>query len=483
MTPTTELTRPAPARPDGEHLLRWYIVVEKVRLLEYQRMRQLSKDEAVHIGRLLHEAGLSPTLPGPAPDVASAVEAYVQDRLPMTPARWHVEGNGNEARACAEWLFARDRLARTGDQLVAFGRSAVALARRTAHLPMPGHVTGQPARVITPGFYFAAVADQALRSGRRLLYTYDLSNTAALGAGPMNGQELAWDRDRMARLLGCAAATPHALTAVASGSWILESSGELTTLAVAFSRFVADLITWGDAEHGYLDLPAEIAGVSLARSLPVLEQIRGRTAQLITMSSELALSQRGAPFGAVAQVPTGPSARLLELFDSFDSLIRLLTAVLDRLEFRPDRMRDACERAMVGKPALANLLTLRAGLPWREAEAVAGTFATAAAGGNVADAAAVLTRVCAERGFDVPAPESLLAEAYDVDRNLHRTLTGGSAHPDAVRALLRHQFVELGEISQAWAERARSRRAGSAETDRLLGLGHLTALADPCEIR
>ncbi|MET8122548.1 lyase family protein [Micromonospora sp. NPDC005189] len=403
MTPTTELGQPAPARLDGEHLLPWYIAVEKIRLLEYLRMRQFSKDEATHIGRLLHEAGRAVALQGPGPgsDVASALADYVQDRLAV---RWHVGRDRNAVRACAESLFVRDRLARVGDHLVTFGRSAVALARRTTHLPMPGHLVGQPAQVITPGFYFAVVADQALCSGRRLLDTYDLSNTAALGAAQMNDQGLAWDRDRIARLLGCTAPTPHALTAVVSGSWILESSGELATLAVAFSRLVTDLIVWGDADHGYLDLPAEIAGVSPARPLPVLEQIRAWTVRLIALSVDLTLGQHS----TVARVPTEPGARLLKLFDLFDGLIRLLTAVLDRLEFRADRMREAC----------------------------------------------------------------------DVDRDLHRKLTGGSAHPESVRVLLSRQFVELGEISQAWAGRVRARRAGSAEADRLLGLGlglgHLT---------
>jgi len=77
----------------------------------------------------------------------------------------------------------------------------------------------------------------------------------------------------------------------------------------------------------------------------------------------------------------------------------------------------------------------------------------------------------------VPDPGPLLAEAFDVDRNLRRKLTAGSAHPEAVRALLARQFIELGEVSQAWAERARTRRAGAAEADRLLGLGHLTPVS------
>ncbi|WP_406062663.1 hypothetical protein [Micromonospora sp. NBC_00860] len=404
MTPTTPLGHRPAARLAGEHLLPWHIAVEKARLLEYQRMRLLSEQEAADIGRLLHDAGRAVTITGAgtAPDVATALEQWARERLRDTPGRWHAGGGRTDVRACAEALFTRDRLARAGDCLVALGRSAVALARRTTHLPM----AGPDRQLITPGFYFAAVADQVVRSGRRLLYTYDLGNTAALGAGDGNGQDPAFDRDRMARLLGCAAATPHALAAVASGSWILEPAGELATVAVAVSRYVTDLSAWGDA--GYLDLPGEIAGVATDRPFPVLDQARVRTSHLIALATALSLSRRGVAFGAGA--PAAVDHRLPELFDTFDGMIRLLTAVFDRLEFRADRMRAACEQGVDG----------------------------------------------------------------DVDSALHRNLTGGSAHPDAVRALSTRQFSELGEISRGWSERAAVRRAGLAEADRLLGLGHLT---------
>ncbi len=64
-------------------------------------------------------------------------------------------------------------------------------------------------------------------------------------------------------------------------------------------------------------------------------------------------------------------------FDTLGSVLRLFGAVLENLRFREDRMREACESEYLGGFTLANLLTLRAGVPWRTAQVVAGRYIVA----------------------------------------------------------------------------------------------------------
>ncbi|MEK8104314.1 lyase family protein [Micromonospora sp. M12] len=176
---------------------------------------------------------------------------------------------------------------------------------------MPGYTHFQAAQVSTPGFYLAAVSEEVLHTLRRLLSTYDGIDACPLGSGAMTGQELAWDRDRLARSLGFRRVQPIALTSVASRRWVLEVTGDLGVLGVTLSRFGTDLLTWGSGEYGFIDLPDELSGISSAmpqkKNFPVLERIRGRTAHLTAYHLDAVLGQRNTPYTNLVEVSRRPA--------------------------------------------------------------------------------------------------------------------------------------------------------------------------------
>src|SRR5262245_60753891 len=131
-------------------------------------------------------------------DFAFALERHVEECLPAPVPAWHVDRSRNDLQSCAQLMFGRDQLGLIAEDLLALGRVAHALATETADLPMPGFTHLQAAQVISPGFYLAAVVEQVLHTAARLLSTYDSVDLCPLGAGAMSGQELDWDRNRMA---------------------------------------------------------------------------------------------------------------------------------------------------------------------------------------------------------------------------------------------------------------------------------------------
>ncbi|SPE63096.1 Argininosuccinate lyase 1 [Streptomyces netropsis] len=466
-------------RFESRHLMGHYVAIEKVLAAEYARMGLVTTDEAHAIATLLDGVGPDTLTARPGAnmsDIAFALERHVEEGLAKPVPRWHVDRSRNDLQSCAQLMFGRARLAHFAAALLEFGTAAHRLAESTRELPMPGYTHFQAAQIITPGFYLAAVSEQVLHTQRRLLATYDGLDACPLGAGAMAGQELAWDRERMARLLGFARPQPSALTSVASRRWSTEITAELSLLGAALSRFTTDLLTWGSSEYGFIELPDELSGISSAmpqkKNYPVLERVRGRTAHLAAFHIDGLLGQRNTPFCNLVEVSKEAGTHLLNAFESAHGTVRLFTEVLRRLTFRADRMREVCEREFLGGFSLANSLTLGRGVPWRTAQVVAGRYIVLAAAAGLAPApgdADLLREAAAEKGITLEDPAELLAEAFDVRRGLERMASAGSAHPEAVRELLRTQQGEYDGLREQWARRSAALRAGADETDRALG--------------
>ncbi|MEV2279013.1 lyase family protein [Nocardiopsis sp. NPDC049922] len=465
---------------DAAWLLPWYVRAEKVLLTEYVRMGLLSMSQAQAIEALLDTVDPSALAADPRfnmSDLAFALERFVLERLPEPVPRWHVDRSRNDLQACAHLLFCRERLRATAHTLLACFEAGHQLASRHADTPMPGYTHLQPAQVMTPGFYMAGLTGQLLHSLRRLSSVYEGTEGNPLGAGAMAGQELDWDRERIASLLGFTAAHPHPLTAVASRSWALEAAAEASHLGVALSRFVTDLMAWTSGAYQFAELPDELAGISSAmpqkKNYPVLERIRGRTAHLTAAYLGIATTQRATAFSNSVEVAKEGGTQLHGLFDTLQSTLRLLTSVLEHLRFSPDRMRAACESEYLGGFSLANELTLRADVPWRTAQVIAGRYIVHALERGLAPdrpCSALLADVAEGQGVRLSDPGSLLERGLGPERGLYGKQRSGSTHPAAVRALLERQSSDAAVLAADWRAREERTERAAASVDRELGL-------------
>jgi argininosuccinate lyase len=463
---------------EAEHLLRWYVLVEKVLLLEYGRMGLLTGSHMASIATALDSvvpAEIKADREANMSDIAFALECFVAGRLTEVPAAWHVDRSRNDLQACVQLMFGRAELVHSARLLIGCAEAARRLAAHWAAAPMPGYTHMQSAQVVTPGFFVAALTSHILHTLRRLLATYDGINLCPLGAGAMAGQELDWDRDLMASLLGFAGPHPHALAAVASRGWALEIAGEFSTFGVGLGRFVTDLMSWAGSAYGFVDLPDKLAGISSAmpqkRNFPVLERIRGRTAHLTSTYMDMALVQRGASFSNSVEVAKEGGASLAAAFGTFASVLRLTTAVLADMSFLAEPMRQACEASYLDGFSLANRLTLHRGVPWRTAQVIAGTYIAAAIRDGIppgrADPAA-LGRAAQDSGWELADPGGLLDGLFDPAGSLLRKRSAGSPHPASMSRLLAEQDAELAALTAEWERRAAVLDCVPARVDRML---------------
>jgi argininosuccinate lyase len=458
-------------------LLPWYVAIEKVLLLEYLHLGLASRADVVALAARLSEITAESLRADPTENLSDIAFA-IERRVASGPifAAWHADRSRNDLQACAQRMGARELVRHAGTQMIRFAHTALALAARTTEVPMPGYTHLQAAQVISPGFYLSAVAAETLRTLRRLGVTYDEIDECPLGAGAMAGQELDFDRSRMAGRLGFSRVAPHALVAVASRGWALSLSSDLSGYGVVLSRFATDLMMWGSGEYGFLDLPDELAGISSAmpqkKNFPILERIRGRSTHVVAFGLDVAVGQRATPYSNMVEVSKEAGVHLWNLADALRSTLRLFTTVLEHVRFREDRMRAACARDYLGGFTLANLLTMQAGIPWRTAQVIVGRYIVRAIERGLAPSEPdgdLLASLAAEQGYAVPNAQRQLGEAFGVDTALRVKRSLGSTNPERVATLLQEQRAELEEIERAWASRGLTVEGALAAIDIELG--------------
>jgi argininosuccinate lyase len=466
-------------RHEIAHLLRWYVLIEQALLREYRRLGVLSARQVDQLAgglRALTPEGLTACADANLSDIALAIETQVARALPEPVPAWHVDRSRNDLQACAQLLYGREQVSEIAAM---FGELAEVAHERAAHdvtSPMPGYTHLQSAQVISPGFYLSSVVEHALHVSSRLLGTYDRINLSPLGAGPMAGQELAWDRNWLARAIGCAGPVPHALVAVASRDWLLDVTADLATAGVGFSRFMTDLMAWSSSAYGLVELPDELAGISAAmpqkKNYPLLERLRGRTGHLTAFYVDFASGQRNTPYSNMVEVSKEAGLHADTMFAEVRSLLTGFTLVIGKLQWRTDRMRSCCEEDHFGGLSLANELTLRAGIPWRAAQVIAGRYVVAvlAEGGGPTgrSSPAALASAAQDEGYPLADPGFYLTKFLDVDAQLRAKVSSGSTSPASVMTLLSEQRHRLDALTAQWDARKVTVQEAIAATDAAL---------------
>lgn len=449
-----------------EYLLDSYIQIEKVLLVEYESMEVLSHAEVSEIASILDSITAEVLIADPnmnMSDISFAIEKYTVSQLKKSIPSWHVDRSRNDFQACAQMMAGREQLLAVAETLLIFGRSVQKLAADTVCMPMPGYTHYQPAQIITPGFYLSAISEHVNNFLSRLLVVYDDAFKSPLGAGAMSGQELNWNRTRMANLLGFDQAVPHALMSVASRDWVLRVSAEFSNFCVSLSRFTSDLIIWGSSEYGFIDLPDSLAGISSSmpqkKNFPILERIRGKTAHISSYYFDFVLSQRNTAYTNLVETSKEAGTHVITMFETFHSLLRLFTVVIDQLKFQEERLHELCENEFFGGFSLANMLTLQKHIPYRTAQVVSGQYILELKENGMRPTEVdtnLLISIAGLHGFQLKITPEEIRKCFCMQNNLYNKESSGSTNPEIVKKLLETQSAQLDEWLIEWSKRKES---------------------------
>jgi argininosuccinate lyase len=394
-------------------------------------------------------------------DVHIAVEARLFEEVGEAAGKLHTARSRNDQVALDLRMLARDRINRISRALLTLEEVLLKIAEDNKHALMPGYTHLQRAQPATLAHHMLAHFWTFLRDLERLQDAYARVNLSPLGACALAGTSFAIDREEVARLLGFGGIVENSQDAVASRDFLLEPMAALALLGVNLSRLAEELILWSTAEFGFVELSDELSSTSSImpqkKNPDALEIMRARSARAVgNLTSALAL---------VKALPLAYNRDLQELspiaLDSFEIIeasVSMLTKILSSAEFKPHKMRAACDDFLTATE-LADYLVREKGLAFRTAHRIVGRLVAKAvkAGVSPQEVTPEMLDDAAQEVIGEPLRLSSaeLERCLSPEKSIAEKHSKGSPSPEAVDTSIRRGRVKLAELRAKLEERER----------------------------
>ncbi|CAG0995022.1 partial argininosuccinate lyase, partial [Gammaproteobacteria bacterium] len=277
-------------------------------------------------------------------------------------------------------------------------RSAV-LRRSREHVGtvMPAYTHWQQSQVMTLGHFLGRFATWFARDFQRLLECLGRHDLSPLGVANGVGTSVALDRAMTADLLGHREPVPLAGDAVYAWDYMIEPVSCSAMFTSHASRLMGNFILWHMREIGMVRLSDAFATASTylpqKRNPEPLETVKAfaelvqgdlATVYLMARNEDWPHSLINHGYPAIN--------RAMDL--AVDAAV-LSTAIMDDIEFLPDRMRAHLDGSFTTASEVANTLVARTGMAFRETHEIVG----------------LAVRICIENGESELEPARIRAAA------------------------------------------------------------------------
>lgn len=376
-------------------------------------------------------------------DVHMNIEARLTELVGPVGGKLHTARSRNDQVATDLRLWVRGELERLLDDLKALRKVLVLEAEKYLEPPLilPGYTHLQRAMPVLLSHWFLAYYEMITRDAGRLQDALNRLNESPLGAAALAGTGFPIDRHATAQALGFARPMRNSMDAVASRDFALEVLAALAIGQITLSRLAEEIVLYTTLEFGFAELPdAFSTGSSIMpqkKNADHAELIRGKAGRVLGSFVTLATLTKGLPltYNKDLQEDKEP---LFDAVDTYRASVKLLTAMLPGLRWKPAPMRKAAESGFSLATELADYLAER-GLPFREAHHVVGR----------------IVRHCLEQGkelhdlslFELQAFHPLFTEEAlwltRLETAIHRRRSYGGTAPEAVREALKQARLEV----------------------------------------
>lgn len=301
-------------------------------------------------------------------DCHSAIEARLTERLGDAGRKIHTGRSRNDQILVATRLWLKDRLSRVSSLCAEAARVALDRAEAEKSLPMPGYTHLQRAVVSSAGMWWSAWAEAFIDNAVRARQTLAWIDANPLGSAAGYGINLPLDRDHSTQALGFArmqVSAPYAQ--LSRGKFEMAAIESLGSALLDLRRLAWDLSLFTSAEFGFVSLPPEYTtGSSIMpnkRNPDVIELMRATYASAAAARTEIE-QLLSLPSGYHRDLQFSKGA-IFHAFGRGLSALALLSDLLLRLSWNPERMRAALDPSMYATDLAVDLA--RQGLPFRDA--------------------------------------------------------------------------------------------------------------------
>jgi len=372
-------------------------------------------------------------------DIHTAVERRLIELVGPVGGKLHTGRSRNDQVATDLRLWVMGAIDEVQLKLAAFQSALIEQAARYTETLMPGYTHLQPAQPISAAHWLMSFFWMIKRDRERLADARRRAAEMPLGSGALSGNPFSIDRGALAERLLMDSYSHNSLDAVSDRDYVAETLFAVALLGSHLSRLGEDIILYSNPGFGYITLNDRYStGSSLMpqkRNADPLELARGKAGRLLGNLTGFLATLKGLPSGYNKDLQEDKEA-LFDSFDTLNTLLPVLTAIVATLQLNADRMRDALSDDMLATE-LADYLVDR-GVPFREAHHHIGQLVRMAAEQGVALSAlkvSQMQQVTSAFGEDV-------MQVFDFARAIRRRQAHGGTAPDAVQEQIR--------IANAW---------------------------------
>jgi argininosuccinate lyase len=382
--------------------------------------------------------------------------------------RLHTARSRNDIDMTMYRMCLREEILALVDGTIALRRALLNLAAAHRLTIFPAHTHTQPAQPTTVAHYLLAVVEPLERDAVRLLAAYATTNRCPLGACAITGTGFDIDRDRTSALLGFAGPTGNTYASIAAVDALLEAAAAAGVSLIGLGRFVQDMLLWSTSEVGYLRLGdgfVQTSSIMPQKRNPVaLEHARSLASKAAASMHAIAAALHNTPFGDIVDTEDDLQPLVASAFHDAARALTLTAAAMAHAGIDVERMRARAAAGGVTATELADTLVRTAGMPFRDAHAIAARVAAADVTSPEA-LAALVAREARARGHDVhwsgeDVTRALSAEAFVAVR---RTLGGPAPEVTAAAIDTSRETLARDEAAVATARDHLARAAAARD--------------------
>jgi argininosuccinate lyase len=285
----------------------------------------------------------------------------------------HTGRSRNDQVATDMRMWLNVQLLQLEEWLVDFLKVIAARAEAEIEYVMPGYTHLQRAQPVRWAHWLMSYGSQLASDLERLRETRKRVNRSPLGFGALAGNPFGIDRVSIAKELGFDAVLPNSMAGVADRDFVIETLQWGSLLMIHLSRLSEDLIIYGTAEFGFVQLAdAYSTGSSLMpqkKNSDSLELLRGKAGRAFGQLAGLMMVCKGIPSTYDKDLQESWELMLDHVKTVGDS-IQIATGVISTLTINSEKMEAALTPDMLATD-LAEYL-VRKGVPFRETHHISG---------------------------------------------------------------------------------------------------------------
>jgi len=307
-------------------------------------------------------------------DIHMAIERRLIEKVGEAGEKLHTGRSRNDQVALDLRLYLRDEIGQVRRLAADLERALIVQADAHLDLIMPGYTHLQRAQPVLLAHHLMAYVEMLERDRARLHDALRRIDVLPLGSGALAGVGLPIDRWFVAKALRFPALSANSLDAVSDRDFVIEPLAAFSVLMMHLSRLAEEIVLWASAEFGFIELPDAFAtGSSMMpqkKNPDVAELTRAKSGRVVGALVALLTAMKGLPLSYNRDLQEDKEP----LFDSVETVkaaLSAMAALVARLRFRRDRMRQASREGFLNATDMADYLVLK-GMPFREAHGVVG---------------------------------------------------------------------------------------------------------------